>query len=100
MYTKHCLRGTNEILEALKKGQGILLKCEIFIRKKLKKIYMIVCKKHFRKLLIEDECDCQMTEGSFFQFGEECLNKIFSDNCLNLALELMKRYSRYKLFKE
>ena len=68
--------------------------------KKLKENYIIVCKKYFRKFLIEDECDCQMTEGSFFQFGEECLNKIFSDNCLNLALELMKRYSRYKLFKE
>ena len=68
--------------------------------KKLKENYIIVCKKYFCKFLIEDECECQMTEGSFFQFGEECLNKIFSDNCLNLALELMKRYSRYKLFKE
>ena len=68
--------------------------------KKLKENYIIVCKKYFRKFLIEDECDCQMTEGSFLQFGEECLNKIFSDNCLNLALELMKRYSRYKLFNE
>ena len=68
--------------------------------KKLKENYIIVCKKYFQKFLIEDECECQMTEGSFFQFGEECLNKIFSDNCLNLALELMKRYSRYKLFNE
>ena len=68
--------------------------------KKWKKNYMIVCKKHFRKFLIEDECDSQMAEGSFFQFGEECLNKIFSGNCLNLGLELMKGYSRYKFFKE
>ena len=29
MYTKHCLRGTNEILEALKKEQDIMLKCDI-----------------------------------------------------------------------
>ena len=47
--------------------------------KKFKKNYIIVCKKHFWEILIEDECVCQMTEGSFFQFGEECLNKIFSD---------------------
>ena len=100
VYTKHCLRGTNEILEALKKEQDIMLKCEIFISKKLKKNHIIVCKKHFGNFLIEDECDCQMTEGSFFQFGEECLNKIFSGNCLNLGLELMKRHSRYKSFKE
>ena len=68
--------------------------------KKFKKICMIVCKKDFRKFLIEDECDCQMTERSFFQFGEDCLNKIFSDNCLNLGLELLKGYSRNKCFKE
>ena len=29
MDTKHCLRGTNEILEALKKEQDIMLKCDI-----------------------------------------------------------------------
>ena len=34
MYTKHCLRGTNEILEGLKEEQNIMLKCEIFISKK------------------------------------------------------------------
>ena len=33
MYPKHCLRGTNEILEALQKQQGIMLKCEIFTSK-------------------------------------------------------------------
>ena len=38
MYTKHCLRGTNKILEALKKEQDIMLKCEIFMSKKLKNI--------------------------------------------------------------
>ena len=100
MYKKHCLRGTNEILEALKKEADIMLKCGIFISKKLKKNHIIVCKKHFGKFLIEDECECQMTEGSFFQFGEEYWNKIFSDTCLNLGLELMKQYSRYKCFNE
>ena len=100
MYTKHCWRGTNEILEALKKEQDIMLKCEIFISKKLKKNHIIVCKKHFGKFLIEDECECQMTEGSFFQFGEEYWNKIFCDTCLTLGLELMKKYTRYKFFQE
>ena len=37
VYTRHSLRGTNEILEALKKEQHILVKCEIIISKKLKK---------------------------------------------------------------
>ena len=68
--------------------------------KRIKKIYMIVCKKHFCKFLIEDECDCHMAEGSFFQFGEDCLNKIFPDNCLNLGLESLKGDSRYKCVKE
>ena len=94
MYTKHCLRGTNKILEGLKKEQNIMLKCEIFISKKLKKNHIIVCKKHFGKFLIEDECECQMTEGSFFQFGEEYWNKIFCDTCLTLGLELMRKYTR------
>ena len=73
-----------------KKEEDIMLKCEIFMSKKLKKNHIILCKKDFGVFLIEDECECQMTEGSFFQFGEECLNKIFCDTCLNLALELMK----------
>ena len=67
MYTKHCLRSTNKILEALKKEQDILLKCEIFMRKKFfKKNHIILCKKVFGVFLIEDECECQMTECSFF----------------------------------
>ena len=67
MYTKHCLRSTNKILEALKKEQDIMLKCEIFMRKKLKKKnHIIVGKKIFGVFLIEDECECQMTECSFF----------------------------------
>ena len=77
-----------------KKEEDIMLKCEIFMSKKLKKNHIILCKKDFGVFLIEDECECQMTEGSFFQFGEECSNKIFCDTCLNLGLELMKRYSR------
>ena len=96
VYTRNCLRGTNKILEALQKEQDIMLKCEIFKSKKFKKYHIIVCKKHFGKFFIEDECDCQMTEGSFFQFGEEYWNKIFCDTGLNLGLELIKRYSRYK----
>ena len=71
-----------------------MLKCEIFMSKKLKKNHIIFCKKDFGVFLIEDECECQMTEGSFFQFGGECSRKIFCDTCLNLGLELMKRYSR------
>ena len=100
VYTKHCLRGAKKILEGLQKEHDIMLKCEIFMRKKFKKNHIIVCKKHFGKFLIEDECECQMTEGSFFQFGEEYWNKIFCDTCLNLGLELMKGYSRYKDFNE
>ena len=100
MYSKHCLRSTNKILEALKKEQDIMLKCEIFMRKKLKKNHIIVSKKHFGVFLIEDECECQMTEGSFFQFGEGCLNKIFCDTGLNVGLELMKGYSRYKFLNK
>ena len=100
MYTKHCLRGTNKILEALKKEQDIMLKCEIFISKKLKRNHIIVCKKHFGKFLMEDECECQMTEHSFFQFGEEYCNKIFCDTSLTLGLELMRKYTRYKFFNE
>ena len=80
---KHCLRNTNKNLEALKKEQDIMLKCKIFMSKKLKKNHIILCKKGFGVFLIEDECECQMTEGSFFQFGEECLNKIFCDTCAN-----------------
>ena len=38
MYTKHGLRSTNKILEALKKEQDIMLKCEIFMSKKYKNI--------------------------------------------------------------
>ena len=100
MYTKHCLRGTKEILEALKKEQGIMLKWEIFTSKKLKKNHIIVSKKHLGKFLIEDECECQMTEGSFFIFGEEYWNKIFCDTCLICGLELMRKYTRYKFFNE
>ena len=100
MYPKHCLRGTNEILEALKKEQGIMLKCEIFTSKKFLKNHIIVCKKHFGKFLIEDGCECQMTEDSFFIFGEEYWSKIFRDTCLILGLELMRKYTRYKFFKE
>ena len=44
MYTKHSLRSTNKILEALKKEQDIMLKCEIFMRKKFLKNHIIVCK--------------------------------------------------------
>ena len=98
--TQHFWRSINEITEALKKEQDILFKCEIFMSKKLKKNYIIVCKKYFCKFLIEDECYCQMTEGNFFQFWEECFKKVFSDNCLNLGLELIKWYSRYKFFKK
>ena len=64
------------------------------------KNHIIVCKKHFGKFLIEDESECQMTEGSFFQFGEEYWNKIFCDTCLNLGLELMRQYTRYKFFNK
>ena len=77
-----------------------MLKCEIFIGKKLKKNRIIVWRKHFGKFLTEHECECQMTEGSFFEFGEEYWNKIFCDTCLNLRLKLMKQYSRYKGFNE
>ena len=38
VYTKHCLRGTNKILEPLQKQQDIMLKCEIFMSKKFKRI--------------------------------------------------------------
>ena len=91
MYTRNCLRGTNKILEALQKEQDIMLKREIFISKKFLKNHIIVCKKHLGKFLIEDECECQMTEGSFFQFAEEYWNKVFCDTCLNLGLELMRQ---------
>ena len=77
-----------------------MLKCEIFMSKKFKKNRIIVWKKDFGVFLIEGECECQMKEGSVFQFGEECLNKIFCDTCLNLGLELMKRYCRYKFLNE
>ena len=100
VYTRHCLRGTNKILEALQKEQDIMLKCEIFISKKFLKSHIILCKKHFGKFLIEHECECQMTEGSFFQVGEEYWNKIFCDTCLNLGLELMRQYTRYKFFNK
>ena len=98
VYTKHCLRGAKKILEGLQKEHDIMLKCEIFMRKKFKKNHIIVCKKHFGKFLIEHECECQMTEGSFFQFGEEYWNKIFCDTCLICGLELMRKYTRYKFF--
>ena len=50
--TQHFWRSINEITEALKKEQDILFKCEIFMSKKLKKNYIIVCKKYFCKFLI------------------------------------------------
>ena len=67
-----------------------MLKCKIFMSKKLKKNHIILCKKDFGVFLIEDECECQMTEGSFFQFGEECLNKILCDTLCKLGTRINK----------
>ena len=100
VYKEQCLRSINEIIYELEEEQHIKFRCKMFMHKKLKKNYTIVCPIHFGHFLLEDNCGCQMTDGSYFQFGYECLNKIFCYNCLNLALELMKSYSRFKLFNE
>ena len=101
LYNQQCLRSINETIYVLEKEQDIKFKCKMSVHKKLKKKqknYIIVSQIHFGHYLLEDNCGCQMTDGSFFQFGYKCLNKICYYNCLNLRLELMKRYSRYKFF--
>ena len=85
---------------SLKKNNTLSWGAKCSCIKSWKKNYTLVCPIHFGHFLLEDDCGCQMTDGSYFQFGYECLNKIFCYNCLNLALELMKSYSRFKLFNE
>ena len=67
---------------------------------KSKKKYIIVCQRHLGHFLLKDDCACQMIDGSFFQFGYECLGKLFLYHCLSVALEIMKIYCRYKFFNK
>ena len=97
-YNEECLGSVNEIFYALEKEQDI--KCKLFTHKKLKKNYIIIFQIHLGHFLLEGDCACEMVDGTFFQFGDECLGKSSCYNCLSLALEIMKRYCKYKFFNE
>ena len=91
VYNEECLRSINEIFYVFEKEQDI--KWKFFMHKKL-------CQIHLGHYLLQDACACQMVDGSIFQFGDKCVGNFFCYNCLSLALEIMKRYCRYKSFNE
>ena len=98
IYSEQCLRSVNEILNVLDNDQAF--HSRLFMHKKVKRNYIIVCQIHVGHFLLEEERDCVMADGECFRFGEECLGKYFCYNCLSDALELMKTDCRSKFFNE